>query len=218
MFRSTSRTSSTKSSAPARMARSRTSDQPTPSPGPSPQRGTSMSQRRRRRTSPQSSPRLSLTSNEAAPVAQPDPQDVEIRYAMTDDDVIAIHRFLLMVARPAMRCEPDIEQSLLEIIRVTKYEAALMAVLDGNMVGTMGIMKASWWYNPRVSFMTDRWHFVLPQFWHGPVDKALKGEAIEISRLAGFEFVDQGKTREAKDGSLLMMPRIYPVPNLQRSA
>jgi len=137
---------------------------------------------------------------------------------MTDDDVIAIHRFLLMVARPAMRCEPDIEQSLLEIIRVTKYEAALMAVLDGNMVGTMGIMKASWWYNPRVSFMTDRWHFVLPQFWHGPVDKALKGEAIEISRLAGFEFVDQGKTREAKDGSLLMMPRIYPVPNLQRSA
>jgi hypothetical protein len=129
---------------------------------------------------------------------------------VTDDDVIAIHRFLLIVAKPAMRCAPDIEQSLLEIIRVTKYEAALMAVLDGNMVGTMGLIRATWWYNPSVSFMTDRWHFVLPQFWHGPVDKTLKGEAVAIARLADLEFIDQGKAREAKDGSLLMMPRIYP--------
>jgi len=128
---------------------------------------------------------------------------------MTDDDVIAIHRFLLMVARPAMRCEPDIEQSLLEIIRVTKYEAALMAVLDGNMVGTMGIMKASWWYNPRVSFMTDRWHFVLPQFHNGPVNRKLMAEALAIAELAGFEFVHQGKARKMKNGAFLMMPRIY---------
>lgn len=133
---------------------------------------------------------------------------------MTDDDVIAIHRFLLIVAKPQMRCAPDIEQSLLEIIRVTKYEAALMAVLDGNMVGTMGIMKATWWYNPAVAFMTERWHFVLPQFHNGPVDKALLGEALAIASLADLEFVDHGKMRE-RNGRFLMMPRVYP-PDSER--
>src|SRR5258708_35548 len=100
-----------------------------------------MSQRRRQRTSPQSLPPSFKTSKKEERPAPPDPADVIIRPAMTDDDVIQIHRFLLIVAVPQMRCAPDIEQSLMEIIRVTKYEAALIAVLDGNMVGTMGIMK-----------------------------------------------------------------------------
>jgi hypothetical protein len=168
-----------------------------------------MSQRRRRQTLPQSLPPSFKTSKKEELPAPLDPADVVIRPAVTDDDVIAIHRFLLMVARPAMRCQPDIEQSLLEIIRVTKYEAALMAVLGNNMVGTLGVIKANWWYNPSVDFMTDRWHFVLPQFHNGPVDKALLGEALAIADIAGLEFIDQGKMRE-RNGRLLMMPRVYP--------
>ncbi len=127
---------------------------------------------------------------------------------MTDDDVIAIHRFLLIVAMPAMHCQVDIEKSLHEIIRVTKFEAALMAVLDGQLVGTMGIIKPTWWYG-HGEFMTDRWHFVLPQFHNGPVNRKLMAEALAIAELAGFEFVHQGKARKMKNGAFLMMPRIY---------
>jgi len=138
----------------------------------------------------------------------PDPSEVQIRYASTDDDVIAIHRFLLIVAMPAMRGPANPVKSLNEIIRVTKYEAAIMAVLGDRMVGTMGIIKPTWWYND-VEFLTDRWHFVLPQYWHGPVNKALMTEALSIAAEAELEFVHNGKLREQKSGAFLLMPRLY---------
>lgn len=144
---------------------------------------------------------------------QPDPEEIIIRPAETDDDVIAMHRFLLMVARPAMRCSPgDGTKSLYEIIRVTKEECALMAIKGGMLVGTMGIIRATWWYGDG-DFLTDRWHFVLPQFWHSKVNTDLLALAKGIAEDAGLEFYHQGKARPAKDGSFLMMPRIYnPIP------
>jgi hypothetical protein len=36
-------------------------------------------------------------------IEQPDADAIAIRYAETDDDVIAIHQFLLIVAQPQMR-------------------------------------------------------------------------------------------------------------------
>jgi hypothetical protein len=117
-----------------------------------------------------------------------------------------MHRFLLIVAKPAMRCAPNPEKSLLEIIRVTKYEAAIMAIRDGMLVGTMGIIKPTWWYGDG-EFLTDRWHFVLPHLWHSDVNKALMAEATSIAEMAGLEFIHQGKLRVRK-GIGLMMPEI----------
>src|SRR6184192_3504775 len=118
-----------------------------------------MSQPQPQPTPPPSLPHSSPTSKTAEPSSRPDA--IEIRYAMTDDDVIAIHRFLLVVAQPAMHCPVDPHKSLLEVLRVAKEEAALMAVKDGMLVGTMGIIKPTWWYG-QGEFLVDRWHFVLP--------------------------------------------------------
>lgn len=125
--------------------------------------------------------------------------------------MIAIHRFLLIVALPAMRCPVDVKASLLEIIRVTKEEVAIMAIRDGLLVGTMGLIKPQWWYgNGRDSFLTDRWHFCLPQFYNGPVNDALMAEAKAIAHAANLEFIHQGKIRPAKNGVTRMTPRAYP--------
>lgn len=102
--------------------------------------------------------------------------------------------------------------SLHEVFRVAAQEAALMAVMDGYLVGTMGIIKHSWWYNPAHDFLTDRWHFVLPQYRHGLVDRALEDEALAIGAAAGIPFINQGKLRRRKNGSYLMMPILHPPP------
>src|ERR1700761_695187 len=99
-----------------------------------------MSRRRRRRTSPQ------------APL--------HIRYAENDDDVIAIHRFLLAVAGSRLLAPVNVFKTLEEIIRVTKEEVAIMAMRGDRLVGTMGLIKPTWWYSDE-AFLTDRWNFCI---------------------------------------------------------
>jgi hypothetical protein len=115
----------------------------------------------------------------------------------------------MIVAKPAMRCPINVEKSLLEIIRVAKYEAAIMVLHNDIMVGTMGIIKPTWWYGDG-AFMTDRWHFVLPAFMHTPTASALMDEAKAIAAIAGLEFIHQGKIRVSnQDGVARIAPRAY---------
>lgn len=134
--------------------------------------------------------------------------EIIVRNAVTDEDICNIHRFLLIVAQAAMRCPVNAFKSLEEIIRVAKYEAALMLIRDGIMVGTMGIVRAEWWYGDG-AFLTDRWHFVLPSFENTPTASRLMDEAKAIAALAEIEFIHQGKIRPPKDGVTLMTPRAY---------
>lgn len=157
---------------------------------------------------PQSSPIASEAVNSAPlKLVEPD-SEIEIRYAETDDDVIAIHKFLLVVAAESAVDGINVVKSLNEIIRVAKEGAALMAISGGVLVATLGVMKAEWWYNDS-SFMTDRWHFCLPSFWHGTADKKLMEEAKTIAGLAGLRFVDNGKLRDGHNGVLRMTRRLY---------
>lgn len=128
-----------------------------------------------------------------------------VRYAETEQDVTAIHRFLLVVARPAMLCPVNIYKSLQEVIRVVRDEAALMLMRGDLMVGTMGIINPTWWYGDE-GFLTDRWHFVLPGT---PNAELLEDEAIKIAERAGIIFIHQGKARRGKKGILRMRPRVY---------
>ena len=125
--------------------------------------------------------------------------------------MIAIHRFLLVIARPIVLGPINGTKSLLEIIRVTKYEAAIMAMVDGFLVGTMGVIKPTWWYGDG-EFLTDRWNFVHPHFRNGPVGDALEQEALSIADAAGLPFINQGKIRKRAEGSYLMMPRVHLPP------
>lgn len=171
-----------------------------------------MSRRHRSRTSRQSLPPSSPIASEAASSAPlklvtADPE-VEIRYAETEDDVIAMHKFLLVVASPSAVDGINVVKSLQELIRVSKEGVALMAVSGGVLVATLGLMKVQWWYNDTF-FMTDRWHFCLPDFWHGEADKKLMEEAKAIANQAGLRFVDNGKLRDGHNGVLRMTRRLY---------
>jgi len=140
------------------------------------------------------------------------PVDVEVRFAESEQDVTHIHRFLMVVAAPYLWGSIDVEKSLREVLRVTMEEAALMAIVDGVMVGTMGIIKPVWWYG-NDEFLTDRWNFVLPQFHHTPVEAALMAEAKQLAEEAGLRFINQGKIRAMKDGTGFMFPRVYTPDN-----
>ena len=122
--------------------------------------------------------------------------------------MVAIHRFLLVVAQPAMRCPVGIEKSLREVIRVARDEAAIMLMRGDMLIGTMGVMRATWWYGDG-AFLTDRWHFCLPAVMNTPEAELLIEEAKAIGRIAGLEFIHQGKIRAAKNGVSRMMPRAY---------
>lgn len=140
------------------------------------------------------------------------PEDaITLRYAETDQDVVGIHQFLLIVAQPAMRAPVDPIESLQEIIRVTKDEVAIMAIRGGHLIGTLGVIRCSWWYNPARFFMADRWNFVLPQFRNLGVGDMLEDEAEVIADAAELEFINQGKIREKRRGGkrpkLMLMPR-----------
>lgn len=138
----------------------------------------------------------------------PPEEIIGIRYAESDDDVIAIHRFLLIVAGPAMQCPVDAQDSLLEIIRVVKEDVALMAIRGNRLIGTMGIIKPNWWYNTRYRFLADRWDFVEKAEHHGPAHELMLAEACAIADMAGLKFIHQGKIRE-KNRVFRMMPRSY---------
>lgn len=114
----------------------------------------------------------------------------------------------MIVATPVLRCPVNVEKSLLEIVRIAKEDAAIMVLHNGVMVGTMGLMKATWWYG-NGEFLTDRWHFVLPAFTHTPTAAALMDDAKEIARIAGLQFVHNGKLRPEKDGVSRLMPRAH---------
>lgn len=148
-----------------------------------------------------------MASSEPLKLVEPD-SEIEIRYASTDDDVIAIHKFLLVVAAPSAVDGINVVKSLQELIRVSKEGVALMAISGGVLVATLGLMKVEWWYNDTF-FMTDRWHFCLPTFWHGEADKKLVDEAKTIANLAGLRFVDNGKLRDGHNGMLRMTRRLY---------
>lgn len=140
-----------------------------------------------------------------------------IRLAETEEDVTNIHRFLMIVAAPHLWGSVDVEKSLREVLRVVTTEAALMAIVDGMLVGTMGIIKPVWWYG-NDEFLTDRWNFVLPQFHHTGVEKELMVWAKTIADDAGLRFINQGKLRAMKDDTGLMFPRVYTPDNHKEGA
>lgn len=122
--------------------------------------------------------------------------------------MVAIHQFLLVVATPILPEPVDIIDSLNEIIRVVRDEVALMLVRDGHMIGTMGLINPKLWYSKR-TFITDRWHFCLPEVYNTPQAELLEDEAIKIAELAGVKFIHSGRIRKGKKGVLRVMPRIY---------
>jgi hypothetical protein len=120
--------------------------------------------------------------------------DVEIRYAASDEDVVAIHRYLCVMAGPTLPGQIDHKDSVTEVWRVVNHDIALMAVRDDHLVGTMGLMRPTQWWNHKVAFIANRWFFTTPGSRAG---KPLLKEAKVIAVASGIELqiYDENKGR-----------------------
>lgn len=118
---------------------------------------------------------------------------LSLRYAQTDDDIIAIHRFLCVVAGPTLPGPIDPAESIGEIERVVKHDCALMAIKDDRLVGSFGIIRPKCWWG-KVHFLVNRWFFALPGMGAG---KLLLKEARAIAEASALELhvFDEAKER-----------------------
>lgn len=119
--------------------------------------------------------------------------DLTLRYAATDDDVVAIHRFLCILAIPTLPVKANHSKSATEVYRVVNTECALMVMRGDFLVGTMGIIKPDFWYGDG-HFLVNRWFHAIPGTGAG---RMLIREAIAIARGADLELwiIDEAKCR-----------------------
>jgi hypothetical protein len=64
-----------------------------------------------------------------------------------------------------------------------------MAMRGDKLVGTMGLIKPTWWYSDE-SFLTDRWNFCIESEKPDGAAFALDAEAKAIAQGAGLRFVN----------------------------
>jgi hypothetical protein len=117
--------------------------------------------------------------------------EITIRYAESDDDVVTIHRFLLVVASPNLPGPVDHMMSATEVWRVVKggepdCVGALMAFQGEKLVGTLGLLRVSHWWGKDVFFLANRWFFTLP---HSRAGGPLLKEARELAEAMGVECI-----------------------------
>jgi hypothetical protein len=70
-----------------------------------------------------------------------DHRETRHKYAESDDDVIAVHRFLCCVAGPMLPGPIDGLKSATGVWRVANHHVALMAMRDDFLVGTLGLIR-----------------------------------------------------------------------------
>jgi hypothetical protein len=87
---------------------------------------------------------------------------ITIRFAETDDDVIAIHRFLCVVAGPTLPGPIDARDSANEVWRCANHDVAIMAMCGDLLVGTIGLTNPAYWWNTKFKFLVNRWAFAIP--------------------------------------------------------
>lgn len=121
--------------------------------------------------------------------------EITIRYATTDEDCVEIHKFLCVISQPVLLAPIDAQDSINEVLRVRDGGAAIMAEANGHLVGSLGIIAVSWWYNTKAEFLTNRWLFVYPQFHHTGVGAKLLAEASAIAVNANLELVIVSQAR-----------------------
>jgi hypothetical protein len=119
---------------------------------------------------------------------------VTIRYAETDADIIAIHRFLCVVMGPTLPGPIGAKESATEVWRVVKHDLALMAMKDDRLVGTIGIVRPTWWWNTSLPFLANRWLACLPGS-HAILPLLREATAIAIASKLELHIFDENKGR-----------------------
>lgn len=136
--------------------------------------------------------------------------DVSIRFGENDDDVVAIHQFLCLIAGPVLLGKIDAIKSITEIGNIVYGRAdppgvAIMAEVDGELVGTLGLIQPEWWYGPTV-FFTDRWFFLYPAFRNRGVGAEILAQAGALGVEHGCDVVLNGHMRRRPNGIIFTKP------------
>jgi GNAT superfamily N-acetyltransferase len=124
-----------------------------------------------------------------------------IRIAQSEDDIVAIHRFMIAHAAAEM-AEAEVDTLIYwrTIQDTVTQGAGLMAMIDGEIAGYLGLWKSQYDYS-KASFLHDRGFYVLPRHRGGAVGAALLRDAKAIADDAGLslKIIDTNpKKRRAK--------------------
>ena len=106
---------------------------------------------------------------------------VLIRVAQSDDDIVAIHRFMIENAAAEMaEAEVDTLIYMRTVHDTVTQGAGLMAMIDSAIAGYLGLWKSQYDYS-KASFLHDRGFYVLPRHRGGAVGAALLRDARAIA-------------------------------------
>jgi hypothetical protein len=136
------------------------------------------------------------------------PQDaaISIRIAQSDDDIVAIHRFMIANAAGEM-AEAEVDTLIYwRTIHDTVTEGAgLMAIMDGEIAGYLGLWKSQYDYS-QASFLHDRGFYVLPAH-RGAVGAALLREARIIADDAhlALKIIDTNPSKKRRARSRMAL-------------
>lgn len=120
-------------------------------------------------------------------------EKIEVRYAVSDQDIVDIHRFLCVIAGPKLPGAIDPKDSIEEVWRVVKDEVAVMAFHNNELVGTLGLINPKFWWG-KVWFLASRWMFAIPgsRAWK-PMLREAKAIAIAADLECHIISEDRGK-------------------------
>lgn len=115
---------------------------------------------------------------------------IDIRLAETDDDCNVIFEMLLRFGDEAAEAPVNPVKVAHVVDDIVKNHAAIIAMVDGEPAGTLGIVRCNWWYadDPH-GFMMDQWLYVLPEHRGGGAMKAMLAEAARIADLAEMKLM-----------------------------
>lgn len=133
------------------------------------------------------------------------------RFAVLDD-AIPLHRFLCVIAQPVLHAPIDPENSITEVVRVIAQDFAVLAEIDGEIVGSLGMVGVDWWYARKARFLTDRWLFAYPTVRKMGVAVAMLGMAGSVAQKSGMIMVINGhlrpRNKASGDGVLFSKPAV----------
>lgn len=124
-----------------------------------------------------------------------------------EEDIIAIHRFMIVNAIVEM-AEADVDTVIYmrTIYDTVTQGAGLIAIMDKQMVGYLGLWKSRFDYS-KAEFMHDRGFYVLPTHRDGSVASALLREAKAIADDAELmlKIIDTNPTKARRARSRMAL-------------
>lgn len=96
---------------------------------------------------------------------------------------------------PVLLAPIDAIESMRGVEEVVKEHAAIIAEIDGEIVGSLGLLSVRWWYAAEARFLTDRWFFCFPAVRNLGVGVLMLAEASALGTKTNQDVVINGHMR-----------------------